>query len=461
MSALHTLARCGVAAAAVILVTAARLPAHPVSDSARMVRVSRDVLPPAPWADDDPADSLYRVARQAVNDNDFRKAARLFQEITDKHPSSAYAAEALYWRAFSLYKLGGEANFREALKALDTEKSRYPKAKAISDVDPLAVRIRGALAQLGDAGSAESLSAAARTTGNCTRGGQGDDVRSEALNALLQMDAQNAVPILKEVLQKRDACSVWMRKKAVFLLSQKNNGESENLMIDAIRNDPSAEVRADAVFWLGQVHSDRAETMLVDIAMNGKDTELRKKAVFALTQQGMPRGQALIRKLADDPATPAEVRKDAIWQLGQQASPGNADALKAIFGHAKNDEVAKSVLFSLSQMRGFGNDRWLLSVAMDHGQSDEVRKHAIFCAGQAGVSAAELISMYEKIPERPIKEQIIWVLSDSQDRTATDKLIDIAKNDHDVEMRKKALFWLGQKNDPRVRQLLIDIIKGE
>jgi len=28
-------------------------------------------------------------------------------------------------------------------------------------------------------------------------------------------------------------------------------------------------------------------------------------------------------------------------------------------------------------------------------------------------------------------------------------------------MRKKAIFWLGQKNDPRVRQLLIDIIKGE
>jgi hypothetical protein len=25
-------------------------------------------------------------------------------------------------------------------------------------------------------------------------------------------------------------------------------------------------------------------------------------------------------------------------------------------------------------------------------------------------------------------------------------------------MRKKAIFWLGQRNDPRIRQILMDII---
>jgi len=27
-------------------------------------------------------------------------------------------------------------------------------------------------------------------------------------------------------------------------------------------------------------------------------------------------------------------------------------------------------------------------------------------------------------------------------------------------MRKKAIFWLGQSRDPRVKQLLLDIING-
>ena len=36
----------------------------------------------------------------------------------------------------------------------------------------------------------------------------------------------------------------------------------------------------------------------------------------------------------------------------------------------------------------------------------------------------------------------------------------IAKGDRDPELRKKAIFWLGQKNDPRIRQLLLDIINN-
>ena len=35
---------------------------------------------------------------------------------------------------------------------------------------------------------------------------------------------------------------------------------------------------------------------------------------------------------------------------------------------------------------------------------------------------------------------------------------DIAKNDKDPELRKKAIFWLGQSHDPRVQQFLLDLI---
>jgi hypothetical protein len=34
----------------------------------------------------------------------------------------------------------------------------------------------------------------------------------------------------------------------------------------------------------------------------------------------------------------------------------------------------------------------------------------------------------------------------------------IAREDPDREMRKKALFWLGQKNDPRVTKLITDMV---
>ncbi len=458
MTIYRNLMRSAVTVAAIIALTAAKRPTP----------VSHIVSEPCPIAlaflcqDDDPADALYRSAREALNDGDYKKAAKMFGDVISKYPKSPVVADALYYKAFALYKIGGESNLRDALSALETEKSKYPKANTIGDANPLALRIRGALAKAGDSDAAERVSSAAQSSANCPKGGgeKDDDMRSEAMNALLQMDSYSAVPILKEILSKRDGCSAWLRKKAVFMLSQHRSNETENLMMDVIKNDPSSDVREDAVFWLGQVRSEKAESMLIDIATTARDIDLRKKALFAMTQQRMPRGQALIRKLAGDNGTPEELRKDAIWQLGQQRSQENSDALRALFMKTKGDEeIAKSVLFSLSQMRGYGNDRWLLDVALDRSASDDVRKHAIFCAGQAGISGSELIALYDKTSDRAVKEQLIWVMSDS--RNATDKLIDIAKNDKDIEMRKKAIFWLGQKNDPRVRQLLIDIIKGE
>jgi hypothetical protein len=38
--------------------------------------------------------------------------------------------------------------------------------------------------------------------------------------------------------------------------------------------------------------------------------------------------------------------------------------------------------------------------------------------------------------------------------------MDIVRNDSDAELRKKALFWLGQSRDPRVEQFLLDIINN-
>src|SRR5205823_13861691 len=42
----------------------------------------REHAPPAPWAQGDPADSLYRIARDAFNSGDYGRSARLFSEIS-------------------------------------------------------------------------------------------------------------------------------------------------------------------------------------------------------------------------------------------------------------------------------------------------------------------------------------------------------------------------------------------
>lgn len=423
-------------------------------------------VPPAPWADLDPADSLYRAGREALNREDYRRAASIFAEISRRFPKSEYAADAGYWRAFALYKSGRDSDLREALRAIESQQKGFPKAKTAGDASTLAVRINGELGKRGDPDGARKVAEAA--TGDdapCTRSSRDDpdlELRAAALNALLQMDAQSAVPIIKSVLAKRDACSASLREKAVFLLSQKQTPETEVLLIDVVRNDPNRGVREQAVFWLGQVHTDKAADALENIATSSPDMALREKAIFALNEQGSSRGAVLLRRFAESAETPSSVREQAIFWLGQRKSSENADFLRSLFGRLgkgeQNDELRKKIMFSLSQMRGYGNDRWLLALALDKSNSEEVRGHALWTAGQAGIPGSELVSLYDRLSDADVKEKLIWVLSESRDRASSDKLVEIAQKDPDREMRKKAIFWLGQKNDPRIRQILIDIL---
>jgi HEAT repeat protein len=287
-------------------------------------------------------------------------------------------------------------------------------------------------------------------------------MRIAALNALLQMDAQSVVPIIKGVFAKRDACSAQLREKAVFILSQKQTPETEAMLIDLTRSDPNQSVREQAVFWLGQVHTDRAAAALEEIATASRDMALREKAVHALNEQGSPRATALLRRFAESADTPSSVRERAIFSLGQKRSSENAEFLRSLFGKlgkgASNDELRKKIMFSLSQMHGVGNDRWLLAIALDGSNSEDLRGEALWTAGEAGIPGADLVSIYDKLSDPQVKEKLIWVLSGSRDRASSDKLVAIAQKDPDREMRKKAMFWLGQKNDPRIRQILIDIL---
>src|SRR2546423_1203497 len=74
--------------------------------------------PPAAWAHGDPADSLYRVAREALNRGDYRRAAQLFNELTQRFPNSNYAYVSGYYEAFSRYRIGTTEELRAADRAL-------------------------------------------------------------------------------------------------------------------------------------------------------------------------------------------------------------------------------------------------------------------------------------------------------------------------------------------------------
>ncbi|MBA3969231.1 MAG: HEAT repeat domain-containing protein, partial [Gemmatimonadetes bacterium] len=136
----------------------------------------------------------------------------------------------------------------------------------------------------------------------------------------------------------------------------------------------------------------------------------------------------------------------------------NAAFLRGLYPRLQSQRLKERTLFALSQMSGQGNDRWLMEIATNTREPVEMRKKALFWAGQGNAPIGELVNLYNRMPDREMREQLIFVYSQRRDRAATDKLIDIARREQDQALRKKALFWLGQSNDPRAAQALLEVI---
>ena len=97
----------------------------------------------------------------------------------------------------------------------------------------------------------------------------------------------------------------------------------------------------------------------------------------------------------------------------------------------------------------------------DDREDVEIRKNALFWLGQTGgVGAVELQSLYDSIDDVEMKEQVIFVASQSNETEAVDFLMDVASNEDDAELKERAIFWLGQSNDPRVPEFLLELIRG-
>jgi TolA-binding protein len=428
----------------------------------------QDIVPEA-WNQQDPADQLYRRARESFNRRRYTEAAEMFQEVYTKHPRSSYAGDAYYWEAFALYRRGGNESLRRAAAVLQEQEEKAPGASTRRDAESLETRVLTALSEAGDEAAARRLEERTRRIArtrvdvrtpvrNQARSGRqsrcDDDERSAVLDATLSMDASRAVPILKRVMAQQDAGSACLRRKAVFIISQKEHPDTPKLLMDAVRSDPDVEVREQAVFWLSQVDLPEAVVALDSILRSSRDQAVQEKAIFALSQHNSRRAAQALRAYAARNDAPQSLRENAIFWLSQSNDPENIPFLRDLFLKVQDRGSKDKIIFAISQKQNAESQRWLLQIAGDRNQPVEIRKQSLFWAGQMKGSPQEFFNLYETFSDQEMKEHLIFIYSQNNSRAAVDKLMQIARSEPNPELRKKAVFWLGQSNDPRVPDFL-------
>ncbi len=413
--------------------------------------------PPEAWAQADPADSLYRLAREALNRGEYRRAAQLFGDISQRFPNSAYSADARYWRAFSLYRIGGTSDLRDALTALQDNSHVYRQASLQTDAAALAARIRGALAAQGDAQAREQLGrVAADHSETCDR--EDLAVRIEALNSLGRTDPESTTPILRRLLARKDDCSTSLRRAALWLLGRRTDAEAMSLVMNTARNDPDIRVRADALRFLAAMPGDQPIATLEEIARTPGNDQLQRAAIMALGRSDSPRAHQSIQAIVARTDLSEELRASALASMDAEHTSDNGAFVRSIYPRLETPRLKAEAIRAIANIGGNDNEQWLLSLVRNANESPEVRATALRYAGRTSIPIADLTRMYDAADARSLREQLIRLYAQRTEPEATDKLFAIARTGTDPDLRRFAISALSRKNDPRTKQLLLEII---
>ena len=440
--------------------------------------------PPESWAPQDPADSLYREARKALSNDSYRRAADIFRRIRDQYPKSTYTPDAPYWEAFALQRLGNSNDLRAAQEALNYQEKQFPKATTRSDAAALASRIEGMQARGGDARAALTLygKASSASDDGCPR--QSEDDRVDALNALMQVDAERAIPILKKVLARREPCTQIMRRTAVWLIASRKAPDAADVLMNVAKTDPDREVREQAVFWLANVPTDEAAGMLIDLAKGNGDLELRKRAVYALSRSRSTKAATALREIVLDANAPVDLRGDALnWYAGTYLNASRrrtTDAptstedpmnfLKDVYGKADDQRFRERVLYTIAQVKTDASRDFLFQIAQNQKESLETRRSVVGMFMSMNVTGEQIATLYEKNSEIEMKRQLLSALGSLSSRNRSgqnsgtasndgiDQLLSIARIEKHLELRKQAISQLSRSKDPRALALLQEII---
>jgi hypothetical protein len=147
-----------------------------------------------------------------------------------------------------------------------------------------------------------------------------------------------------------------------------------------------------------------------------------------------------------------------ITDLGEVPAPAAAKALIAV---AARQRRADRAIFAATIADSAVVWPDLLALAKNGAVARETRKSAVFWLSQAAGDAATagLAELAEnESQDREIRDQAVFALSQLPKDQGIPVLIRLARSNKDPQVRRKAIFWLGQSDDPRALSLFEEIL---
>ncbi|HSB11996.1 MAG TPA: HEAT repeat domain-containing protein [Blastocatellia bacterium] len=223
------------------------------------------------------------------------------------------------------------------------------------------------------------------------------------------------------------------RNLGVFVLHEPGDGALARVEIYNL--DRQREYSGYPVYWLGRAGNEESLNYLQGLAESNRTGDRPRNSIVAIALHDDPRVGGMLENFVRNSQVDG-VRSAAVFWLGQ------------IPGHLS----------------------FLADLVRNEQESTKVRKEAAFAigVGREQGSMAALENLYSSINSREVKKQIIFAASvnkddvtgsTSNDNDGVNFMIKVAESDPDRELRKQALFWLGQKAGKRSLEVLGNVIE--
>jgi hypothetical protein len=153
-------------------------------------------------------------------------------------------------------------------------------------------------------------------------------------------------------------------------------------------------------------------------------------------------------------------RAGTVVDLGMVATTEAADYLLTV-AERTDSRVGEKAVFPATLADSVEVWPRLLRIAKDEGRSRAVRKSAVFWLGTvaADVAVRDLEQLArDDDTDHEVRVAALFGLSQLDEHQGVPALLDIARTSRDRDLRKQAIFWLGQTGDPRALAFFEEIL---
>ena len=226
----------------------------------------------------------------------------------------------------------------------------------------------------------------------------------------------------------------------LLMLLRFAGGELERVRV--VGADCRVTHRRDGAVWAGEVEPAESLALLRPL-LTAAPHEIADDLLPGIAHHRGPEATRLLTELASTGGH-GELAEDAVFWLGTARGQAGYESLVRLLESRPEIDLRKAVVFALHQSPVDAAAARLARLAVSD-PDPEIRREALFWLGQSGLAHAEMI--YDAAlgdADDDVARHAVFVLGQRPEPENIEYLARVLRQDRRPELRKEALFWIGQ-----------------